>query len=147
MTDEHSTEGYIVVGVDGSEASKRALQWAEQQAKMTGSRLRIVTTWEFPTMYGEGMIGIEGLDFAADAKALLERVTSEVLDPDSGVQIDAVVVEGHPAPVLCEEAKAADLVVVGSRGRGEFTGMLIGSVSEFLATHAPCPVVIIRGSH
>lgn len=145
MSEGAGAGGVVVVGVDGSGPSKQALAWAERQAKLTGASLKVITTWEFPTMYGEGLIGVEGLDFAAEAREQLTKVLEEVLDPSSGVRVEALVVEGHPAPVLCEQAKGADLVVVGSRGRGEFTGMLIGSVSEFLATHAPCPVLIIRG--
>ena len=62
-----------------------------------------------------------------------------------GLRIDARVVSGHPAPILVEASKGADLLVVGSRGHGEFVGMLLGSVSEYCATNALCPVLIHRG--
>lgn len=62
-----------------------------------------------------------------------------------GVKIESRVVEGHPAPVLVEASKGADLLVVGSRGHGEFAGMLLGSVSEHCVSNAPCPVLVLRG--
>src|ERR1700722_15703054 len=64
MAEQPGSKGIIVVGIDGSEESKAALVWAERQAKLTGATLQMVTTWQFPTLYGEGMIGVEGLDFA-----------------------------------------------------------------------------------
>ena len=66
-------------------------------------------------------------------------------DPD--IEVRQVVAEGHPAPILVKASEKADLLVVGSRGHGEFAGMLIGSVSEHCATHASCVVVIVRGHH
>jgi nucleotide-binding universal stress UspA family protein len=61
------------------------------------------------------------------------------------ITIRPVVVEGHPAPVLVEAAKGADLLVVGSRGHGEFSGMLLGSVSQHCTHHVSCPITIVRG--
>ena len=145
MTTAADQRGPIVVGVDGSDESKAALAWALHQAQLTGGRLRVITTWEFPTLYGQGLIGVEGLDFAADARTELEKTVAEVVGNDAGVEIEQLVIEGHPALELTAQVEDAELVVVGSRGRGEFIGMLIGSVSEFLATHSACPVVIIRG--
>ena len=68
-----------------------------------------------------------------------------MLGPGSSVEPTLAIIEGHPALVLDHESRTASLLVVGSRGHGEFIGMLLGSMSEFLATHARCPVVIIRG--
>ena len=82
--------------------------------------------------------------------AALNETISEVLESESGVDLTTAVVEGHAAPTLLEESKTASLIVVGSSGHGEFAGMLLGSVSEFLATHSHCPVAIIRnygGAH
>ena len=62
------------------------------------------------------------------------------------MNIDPRVVSGHPAPILVEASKGADLLVVGSRGHGEFVGMLIGSVSEYCATNAHCPVLVHRAT-
>ncbi|HUZ20310.1 MAG TPA: universal stress protein [Acidimicrobiales bacterium] len=134
----------IVVGVDGSASSKAALAWAARQAKLTGTPLVVVVTWEFPTSYGWPYQLPADLDLAGDAAAMLGATVSEVLGPHAGVDLSSAVVEGHPAPTLVEESKTASLVVVGSRGHGEFAGMLLGSVSEFLTTHAHCPVVVVR---
>ncbi len=86
----------------------------------------------------------EDLDPATDSKVAMEDAVAEVLGPDSGIEITTEVIEGSPAHVLAELSKTASLVVVGCRGHGEFAGMLLGSVSEFLTAHAHCPVVVIR---
>lgn len=134
----------IVVGVDGSPSSKAALAWAAEQARITGSRLIVVSTWHFPLNYGWMPPWPEDLDLAGDSKTLLEGAIAEVIGSDSETEIATEVIEGHPATVLTELSKTASLVVVGSRGHSEFAGMLLGSVSEFLTAHAHCPVAVIR---
>jgi nucleotide-binding universal stress UspA family protein len=135
----------IVVGVDGSDHSKVALAWAAREATMTGAPLTVVTTWEFPTNYGYLVPWPEDLDFAAEAKNVLVETVAEVLGETPTIEPTLEVVRGHAALVLEDLSRSSGLLVVGSRGHGEFTGMLLGSVSEFLATHAHCPLVIIRG--
>jgi len=137
----------IVVGVDGSPSSIRALRWAAEQARRTGDRLVVVTTWEFPTTYGWVPPYPPDFDPGGDARRLLESTVAEVLGEDPGVDVELVVEEGHAAPVLVQQAKGADLLVVGSRGHGGFTGMLLGSVSEHCVHHASCPVIVIRDGH
>ncbi|MGA7418333.1 MAG: universal stress protein [Acidimicrobiales bacterium] len=145
MTD--SQEKKIVVGVDGSDSSKAALVWGLRQARLTGAPLQVVMAWDYPLTYG-WMVVPEGVDLGADAASELERVVKEVTEAenaaDPAVEITNNVIQGHPAVVLMTEAENAALVVVGSRGHGEFAGMLLGSVSEHLSTHAPCPVLIVR---
>jgi nucleotide-binding universal stress UspA family protein len=135
----------IVVGVDGSESSRDALRWAARQAQLTGGRLEVVTTWELPTSFG--WIPPYPSDFnpAEDAqKAADDEVVAALVDyPD--VTAEITVVEGHPAPTLLDASRGADLLVVGSRGHGEFAGMLIGSVSQHLVSTAHCPVLVWRG--
>ena len=138
-------QGRIVVGIDGSEHSKAALTWAAREAKLTGVPLTVVTTWEFPNSYGYPVPWPEDVDFAADAKIVLDETVTSVLGSSPTIELTGEVVEGHAALVLEDLSKTATLLVVGSRGHGEFAGMLLGSVSEFLATHAHCPLVIIRG--
>lgn len=135
----------IVVGVDGSDSSKAALAWAIRQAQLTGAPLEAIMTWDYPVSYG-WMIVPENVDLQADATSELERVVKEVTDDmdDPSVELTTSVIQGHPALVLMSAASEASLVVVGSRGHGEFAGMLLGSVSEHLSTHAPCPVLIFR---
>ncbi|HUZ20246.1 MAG TPA: universal stress protein [Acidimicrobiales bacterium] len=133
----------IVVGVDGSQSSKAALAWAVREAKLTAVPLVVITAWELP-IYGWSAPLSMDVDLEADAKKMLDDAVGEVLGGEPGIEVSAVVLEGHPAPLLTEESKTASLMVVGSRGHGEFVGMLLGSVSEFLTTHAHCPVVVVR---
>ena len=136
----------IVVGVDGSEPSILALRWAAQQAKLVGASLDVVTTWEFPPTLGWAPPYPSDFDPEKDARhALQEKVDAELgLEPE--VEVEIKVVEGHPALVLTELSRGAELLVVGSRGHGAFAGMLLGSVSEYCAAHAACPVVVVRHS-
>ena len=136
----------VVVGVDGSDSSKAALAWGIRQARLTGSSLQAVMTWEYPMTYGWAVPLPEGMDMAAEGAAELDRVIRETVEQDPGpaIEITKSVIQGHPAPVLIHEAQDAALLVVGSRGHGEFAGMLLGSVSEHLSAHAPCPVLIVR---
>ena len=134
----------IVVGVDGSSSSVQALRWAADQARRTGDRLEVVTTWEFPTTYGWVPPYPPDFDPAGDARRLLEETVATELGDDPGIDVALVVVEGHAAPVLVDQARGADLLVVGSRGHGGFAGMLLGSVSEHCVHHASCPVMVVR---
>lgn len=148
MTSEassHEKPERILVGVDGSPPSKMALAWAGSQAKMTGAPLEVVAAWEYPTSFGWAPMWPSDFDPAALAKTMCEELIDEVIGADSGIEVIINVVEGHPSVVLSGLSRAASLVVVGSRGHGEFVGMLLGSVSEFLASHSHCPVVIVRG--
>jgi nucleotide-binding universal stress UspA family protein len=139
--------GSIVVGVDGSEPSKAALAWAARQAALTGSVLEAITVWRLPANFGWALPLPEDLDLEGDARTLLEDTVKEVLGSDPGIEVKTIVAQGQPAHVLTEASMTASLVVVASRGHGEFTGMILGSVSEFLAAHAHCPVVVVRDGH
>lgn len=144
--DSEHTPTRIVVGIDGSDASKAALAWAARQARLTGAPLQVVITWELPATYGWAAPLPEGLDFEADARGVATEAVAEVIGPDATSQLDLTlsIIEGHPAAVLLRESHDAALVVVGSRGHGSFTGMLLGSVGQHLVAHAACPVVIVR---
>jgi nucleotide-binding universal stress UspA family protein len=137
----------ILVGVDGSAASRAALEWAVEEARLRNARLHVVHTWTLPVSAYAAPVGAvldgEVLDGVRDAA---EQLVSAVLDDvdAGGVEVDRSVVEGSPAASLLEAAENADLLVVGSRGRGGFAGLLLGSVSQQCAQHAPCPVVIVR---
>ena len=132
----------IVAGVDGSPCGAEALRWAARQAKLTGSELHAVAVWRLPEIYG-----YTPRDFEDDARNALESAIQEALGEAAPVQVVAEVVEGHPAGVLIEASRGAQLLVVGSHGRGAFTGMLLGSVSQHCVTHAHCPVVVVRAQH
>lgn len=137
----------IVVGVDGSESSRRALRWAVAEARRRRAGLDIVHAWSLP-YGGWGSPYFAGLTdpalFERDAQHLLDR---EVAGEDVGglARVDSILVHDTAAGALLDTAKGADLLVVGCRGRGGFSGLLLGSVSQQVAAHGPCPVVIVTG--
>jgi nucleotide-binding universal stress UspA family protein len=134
----------IVVGFDGSPSSLDALSWAVRQAELTAASLEVVTCWEWPSSYGWAVPVPEDFDPEDDIRATLESALAPLRDAHPGIGIDGRVERGHPAPILVEASKAADLLVVGNRGHGEFVGMVIGSVSEYCAAHAHCPTLVHR---
>ncbi len=135
----------IAVGFDGAACSDAALEWAAGLASLTGATVVAVTAWEWPTSYGVALFLPSEYDPAVDAERMLLAALTAVQARHPDVAFEPLVVEGHPAPVLVDASRDADLLVVGSRGHGEFTGMLIGSVGEHCATNAHCPVLIVRG--
>ncbi|MGA2037151.1 MAG: universal stress protein [Acidimicrobiales bacterium] len=146
MTQVEPGNGWrIVVGVDGSPSSKHALRWAARHAELTGAWLELVTTWRYRTSFGWIAPYPADFDPEADARRALDETVEEVLGTSPSVEVRVTITEGHPAPVLVEVSDEADLLVVGSRGHGEFAGMLLGSVSEYCVTHAHCPVLVMRG--
>jgi nucleotide-binding universal stress UspA family protein len=135
--------GRIVVGIDGSAASIDALAWAGRQARLTHATLEIIMTWDWPTTYGWAPLP-EGYDPSEGMPEALAKAAGDLRTEYPDVEIATRLVQGHPAPLLVEASDGADLLVVGSRGHGEFVGMLIGSVSEYCATNAQCPVLVHR---
>ena len=133
----------IVVGVDGSPTSVQALRWAAHYAELTAGELHAVTAWRMPTTYG-WIPAVSDFDWAGHARSTLARALEQALDESQMQQIWRHVVEGHPATALLHHAGHADLVVLGSRGHGEYAGMLMGSVAQHVATQAACPVLIVR---
>ena len=120
--------GAIVVGVDGSDESRRALEWALTWARTHGAPVRVVYAYGGDESEGEAELIVKA-----------QVATAEADDLD--VACDAL--PGPAVRVLLEAASDADLLVVGSRGRHGFPGLLLGSVSQQLAHHAVCPVVIV----
>jgi nucleotide-binding universal stress UspA family protein len=139
----------IVVGVDGSDGSLEALRWAVDEARLRGVRLVAVHAYlapYAPAMPGVGEPAVLPVDrelIAGAADEALEASLREV-GADDGIEIERAVVEESPAYALLDQAKDADLLVVGSRGHGRIAGALLGSISQQVAQHAPCPVVIVR---
>jgi nucleotide-binding universal stress UspA family protein len=133
--------GRIVVGVDGSPASTLALRWALNQGALTGAAVEAVNAWQVPQVPG-GRVSVMGVDFSAISKDILRNAIEGVgASPESVAEI---AVHGHPAKVLVDASDGAELLVVGNRGHGGFTGMLLGSVSGHVLAHARCPTVIVR---
>jgi nucleotide-binding universal stress UspA family protein len=134
----------VLVGVDGSEGSKDALRWAARQADTTGASLDVLMTWEVPVVpYGVW----SGYDVGREAQEILNEAVDEVLGAGRVRDVTVTVVEGQPGPALLAAAEDADLLVVGSRGNGPLAGLLLGSVSQYCATHAHCPVVVVPPCH
>jgi nucleotide-binding universal stress UspA family protein len=136
--------GRIVVGVDGFESSRAALRWAIHQARLTGAAVEAVTAWQIPP--GSGLIPAADLpDYQDDARIILTEAIAEMCMIDPEVEVLPRVVEGRAAAVLVAAAEGADLLVVGCQGHGGLAGTLLGSVGQYCAHHAPCPVVIMHG--
>jgi nucleotide-binding universal stress UspA family protein len=136
----------VVVGVDGSPASEAAVGIAFDEAAQRGGRLIAVYAWSdtvFPVgAYGTGypMVDWDLLDKQAH-DMLAERLAGWP-DKYPQVSVHRVIARDRPAHALLDAAHGAELIVVGSRGRGGFAGLLLGSVSQALIHHAPCPVLI-----
>ncbi len=143
--DERSDErGRIVVGIDASPSSIAAVAWAARQAELTGALLEVLMVWELPTSYGMSLPIPSDWDPAHDSEILLEKSLAPIRSAHPELEIQATVIEGHPSLVLEKASNGADLLVVGSRGHGELSGMLLGSVSEHCVVHARCPVLVLR---
>jgi nucleotide-binding universal stress UspA family protein len=139
----------IVVGVDGSASSLAALRWAIHQAEVTDGTVHAIVAWRLPvsmTGYGFAPVAMSDCsDTEQIAKRALDEAVSKVVAPGGGPPVRSQVVQGFPAQVLLNASVGADLLVLGSRGHGGFSGALLGSVGQHCVRHAPCPVVIIRG--
>jgi len=175
----------IVVGVDGSQGSQMALQWALLEAQLRGVTVHAVFAWQFhpnwsnpgpagrfPVSYSPGGGTGSGLPTAMSPEIALSTGTRSAGEPAQGGRIDAEAavngtldaaiadasvaepaastvaitqeaIEGHAAKVLLDTVTDSDLLVVGSRGHGEFAGALLGSISQHVVSHAPCPVVVV----
>jgi nucleotide-binding universal stress UspA family protein len=139
----------IVVGVDDSPEAAAALRWAIDEARLRRAALVIVHAWSFP-LIGElpgGAVDTLTTDLERAAAALLDQVVHRVAGDEPGVDVERRVLEGGAANVLLAAAAGADLLVVGSRGRGGFAQLLLGSVAQQCVHHAPCPVVVVRAPH
>lgn len=150
--------GAVVVGVDGSAGAREALRWALAEARLRRTQLRVVHAlkFDYPVEAGEGSLfkrsvldsfnpfGDKQREIREAAEALLERAIAELSEDADGLEIERQVVAGGPAEVLVNAVGGNDLLVVGSRGQGGFTGLLLGSVSHQCAQHAPCPVAIVH---
>jgi len=139
----------VVAGVDGSECGLQAVRWAAAEAARRHRPLRLVAAHAWPA---GGLVGDPGL--GVDPRAVLRDVVLGHLDTAAreaarvarDVEVERVEVTGFPETVLAAESRQAEIVVVGDRGLGGFTGLLVGSVAVALAAHAGCPLVVVRGA-
>ena len=139
--ENNSTTPRILVGVDGSDSSVGALNAAARIAAAMNARIRAVIAWEYPAMF----YPVPNWSPANDAKALLATALKKAFGAEPPADLDSAVLCGYAPKVLIEESKYADMLVLGSRGHGGFTGMLLGSVSAACAQHSHCPVLITHG--
>jgi nucleotide-binding universal stress UspA family protein len=151
MTSETNGQELVVVGVDGSAESVRALSWAARYAAATGARVQAVLAWHYPAAAGQAPVGVAPdpvhKETEARERAVLDETIAKAYSGRPGPAAEARLGYGHPAQVLIEASKEADLLVVAHRGHGAFTGMLLGSVSIHCVTGAFCPVVVVRGGN
>ncbi|HUO47753.1 MAG TPA: universal stress protein [Acidimicrobiales bacterium] len=134
----------VVVGVDSSDSSKRALRWAARHAELIGAPLEVVHCWHLADEHA----WIQPLPPPADptgiAQQAIDDMVHEAVRPDQVVSVKTLVVEGHAAKTLVEMVDANTILVVGDRGFGGIDGLLIGSTSRQCTAHAPCTVVVVR---
>ncbi|WP_017594154.1 universal stress protein [Nocardiopsis potens] len=148
--------GRVTVGVDGSAPARAAAAWAFGAAAERGAELRAVTVPrrttrarfgapEEPTERTGDDPAVEAAE--EEARRMLSESIAGERELHPGVRVEEAVEAGHAAEVLCARAEDADLLVVGTRGRGGFTGLLLGSVSQAVLAHSPCPVVAVRAEY
>jgi nucleotide-binding universal stress UspA family protein len=135
------TTARIVVGVDGSPESAKAVAWAAEQARRTGSDLDMITAWSYPASYGIPLV-VEGFDPEGEARDVAAKAIANLDLPDGRIHSTVVYESAASALVRCSEG--ATLLVVGSRGHGGFENLLLGSVSTYCMHHAHCSVVVVR---
>jgi nucleotide-binding universal stress UspA family protein len=152
MTAQDRSDGRarIVVGVDGSEFARTALEYALDEAVRRDATVEVV--WAFPMAeYWAGSYGLPNTvleettaELEESARKLLDAVRQERGGAVADVPAEVRAVAGPAAPVLVERAKDADLLVVGHRGRGGFASAVLGSVGLQCVLHAQCPVTVVR---
>jgi nucleotide-binding universal stress UspA family protein len=140
--------GRVVVGVDGSELSTQALAFAFDEASLLGIGLTALHAWDVPffDVPGHGGAGVPGAvrEFKGEELRLLSESLSGWREKYPDVDVRQTLVHEEPVKALVEASSGAALIVVGSRGRGGFRSMLLGSVSHAMVHHARCPVAVVR---
>jgi nucleotide-binding universal stress UspA family protein len=140
----------IVIGVDGSDVAKEALQYGLHEASMRGTRVRAVHAWmasQAMPVTGPTMIAPIDITPYEEAHEELLRSTVKAVAGDKAELIDLVVVESPAGPAIIDNAHDAELIVVGRRGRGAMKSLVLGSVSSYVVPHAICPVLVVQAPH
>lgn len=145
QTSEVADPQAIVVGVDGSNASRNALRFAIGEAKSLGRSIRVVGAYTVPSVAAATIdvsyVPIDDSAVRSSVTTVLKEAAAEVKAAD--VPVEAIIEIGDAAGVLVEESKQASLTVVGSRGKGGFAGRLLGTVSSALPAHSACPTIVV----
>lgn len=134
----------IVVGVDGSQGALAALRWAAAEAARWDASVVAVQAWEFTPLIVATEAPVDLAELRQETDEQLDAQVREAFGDQEG-RVERRVVEELPARAVLDAAEGADLIVVGSRGRGGLKGLLLGSVSQKVVHHAPCPVVVVPG--
>jgi nucleotide-binding universal stress UspA family protein len=141
-----TSPGRVVVGVDGSPASIQALRWALNYARVTRSATEVIVAWDGRPNLSWTFLAPSDCGPEMSAEQALDRLIEQLRAECPNQLIEGRVVQGHAEPLLVEASEGADLLVVGSRGHGELVGFVIGSVSEYCATNAHCPVLVHKAA-
>ena len=139
--------GALVAAVDDSPPAREALRYAATMAADMGKPLHVVSVWNFVIGSAPDTSPDEPPTEAAwqaEAERLLTALVTEELGDRTDVDVRPLALHGNPTPALIAVSEVAGHLVVGSRGRGGFTGLLLGSTSEQLMRHACCPVTVVR---
>lgn len=138
----------VVVGVDGSESGMEALAWAAREAVLRQAKLDVVHAWQLPAIaiYPYPGSGFDPTLMEQAARATLDAAIAGLSADGMPPELNGMLVHGDAASAIVEAARDADLVVVGSRGLGQFSGLLLGAVGDRVTRHAPCPVVVVRST-
>ncbi len=132
----------VIVGVDGTENSREALRWAVEYGRRYESPVEAIAVWETPVVYGYTAIGVETSEEIEErTRLMLAETVQEAVGDDAGVIQN--IRRGDPAASLIDASESGQLLVLGTRGRGAFAGMLLGSVSQHCVAHARCPFVVV----
>lgn len=138
------TGAVIVVGVDDSEGSHRALRWAALEALRRKAALEVVTAWNWDATEGVPLAAVDPENMMQLAEQTQLRAIAEVVDTmDPRPPVTRRIVQASATEALAEASQHADLVVVGTHGRGPVKSFLLGSVSLSVIKHASCPVVVM----
>ena len=137
----------VIVAVDGSDTAERALRWAVAEADVRGVPLVVLNAWHPPYVGAEYAVAVDPTIFEQSSEQVIDQAIASCDRGDAAIEdlaVERVSAEGAPAQVILETATPEDLVVMGARGIGGFAGMVLGSVTNHVTRHAPCPVIVVR---
>ncbi|AJK69948.1 universal stress protein [Corynebacterium marinum] len=140
-------EDIVVVAVDGSPASRNAVRWAANTANKRGIPLRLASSYTMPQfLYAEGMVPPQELfdDLQSETMEKIDEARAVAHEVAPDIKIGHTIAEGSPIDMLLDMAHDVTMIVMGSRGLGGLSGMVMGSVSAAVVSHASCPVVVVR---
>jgi nucleotide-binding universal stress UspA family protein len=140
----------IVIGVDGSQAAKEALRYGLHEASIRGTRVRAVHAWmasrSMPAT-GPGLVAPVDITLFHDRAEELLRATVSAVAGERADQVERVLVESPAGAAIIDNARDAELIVVGRRGLGAVRSIVLGSVSSYVVQHATCPVLVVPAPH